>query len=255
MKKYFIFYQQQLCLYHHHEKFILPDDLDADIKSNITYKIGIFNDIECYAIELVLIDENSKYQFFPLKSAMEKIGKMWFSAASRAHQIIRWDQNHQFCGKCGNKTHQVTHQFEKHCDHCHLSFFPKLSPAIIVLIKKENQILMARQKNFPPGVYGLIAGFVEAGESLEETVHREVYEEVGIRVNNIRYYGSQPWPFPDSLMMGFTADYESGEIACLDGELENAGWFDAGSIPGYPSSSNSIARKMIDDFLSSCDSV
>lgn len=250
MKKYFIFHQQQLFLENSDHQFALPDDLAAHITPKNHYKIGTFHGFDCYAIDATSFFENKQAHFFPLKAALEKIGMTWFAAATRAYQIIQWDHNHQFCGKCGHKTHQVDHQFEKRCDHCCLSFFPKLSPAMIVLIKKDNHILMARQKNFPAGVYGLIAGFVEAGETLEEAVHREAYEEVGIRVKNIQYYGSQPWPFPDSLMIGFTAEYESGEIACLDGELEEAGWFHADSIPGYPSSSGSIARKMIDDFLS-----
>lgn len=244
-----MFYQNQLLLEYKHDELCLPEALGFNVKTGDAYDIGVFNKRHCEAVEITEIIAHEKYQLFPLKLALEKIGQAWFSAATRAYQIIQWDHNHQFCGKCGNATTQVDHLFEKRCATCHLSFFPKLSPAIIVLIKKENQILMARQKSFPEGAYGLIAGFVEAGETLEEAIHREVLEEVGIFVNNIRYFGSQPWPFPDSLMLAFTADYESGEINCQDGELEIAGWYDANNLPGYPSSSTSIALKMIDAFL------
>ena len=249
MKKYFIFYENQLLLKYKNNELSLPETLKFDVTIGNSYDIGVFNKKCCEAIEITAIDINENYQLFPLKSALEKIGQDWFAAATRAYQIIQWDRNHKFCGKCGEKTTQIDHLFEKICAHCHLSFFPKLSPAIIVLIKKDNQILMARQKSFPEGVYGLIAGFVEAGETLEEAIHREVLEEVGICIKNIRYFGSQPWPFPDSLMLAFIADYESGEISCQDGELEIAGWYDVKNLPGYPSSSTSIAIKMIYAFL------
>ena len=226
-------------------------DLPEEIKAIDGYFIGTYNQYDCFAIDIQSIEMSEEYTWIPLKSALEKIDSVWHGVAARAYQIIQWDNNHQFCGRCGSTTEKIHNQFEKKCGQCHLSFFPKISPAVIVLIKKDNQILMARQKSFPEGVYGLIAGFSEAGETLEETVHREVYEEVGLFVKNIVYLGSQSWPFPDSLMIAFSADYASGEIHCRDGELEIAGWYDVDHIPGYPSSSTSIARKMIEDFLNS----
>lgn len=245
MKKYLLFCNSQIVLQEEQGIFSFPDFSVA----THTYFIGNYNDCDCYAADITSLNTNSNITALPLKAAFQKCDEVWHNAIARAYQIIQWDHNHQFCGKCGQKTAQIDNQFEKHCDACHLSFFPKLSPAIIVLIKKDDQILMARQKSFPEGVFGLIAGFVEAGESLEDAVHREVYEEVGIRIKNIFYYGSQPWPFPDSLMLAFTADYDSGEIDCRDGEIEIAGWYDADHLPGYPSSSHSIAIKMINDFV------
>ncbi len=250
-KKHFIFCKNQLLLEKHGDSFYLPNfsDLSELIKNTDGYLIGHYNQQDCFAVDFQSIEINKKYEWISLRSALEKIGSEWFSVAARAYQIIQWDNNHKFCGRCGSLTEKVHHQFERQCHACHLSFFPKISPAVIVLIKKDNQILMARQKSFPKGAYGLIAGFVEAGESLEDAVHREVYEEVGIHIKNIHYFGSQSWPFPDSLMIGFTADYASGDVHCRDGELECAGWYDADHIPGYPSSSTSIAFTMINEFL------
>ena len=249
--KHFIFCKNQLLLEKHNDSYRLPHfpDFTTLIKNTNGYFIGNYNQHDCFAVDVQLIEINEKFEWISLRSALEKIGSEWFGVAARAYQIIQWENNHQFCGRCGSKTEKVYNQFERQCHACHLSFFPKISPAVIVLIKKDNQILMARQKSFPEGVYGLIAGFAEAGESLEEAVHREVQEEVGIKIKNIFYFGSQSWPFPDSLMIAFTAEYESGKIDCRDGELEVAGWYDADNLPGYPSSSTSIARVIIDDYL------
>lgn len=169
--------------------------------------------------------------------------------AARAYQIIQWDKNHHYCGRCGQATQKKPDTFERRCDSCKLFFFPKISPSIIVMVRKGKQILLARKAQFAPGIYALIAGFVEPGESLEDALHREVKEEVGITVKNIRYFGSQPWPFPDSLMLAFTADYAGGEIVLADGELEAADWYDAEHLPGLPSSAVSISRQLIDSFL------
>lgn len=245
MKKYLLFYKNEILLEERQGEVSLPESFDLPN----SYFIGSHSTYDCYASDVIDLNAYPLLTPFSLKAAFQQLDQGWHNAIARGYQIIQWDHNHQFCGKCSQKTIQIDHQFEKHCDHCHLSFFPKLSPAIIVLIKKGDQILMARQKNFPEGVFALIAGFVEVGESLEDAIHREVYEEVGVRIKNIRYYGSQPWPFPDSLMMGFIAEYEAGEIDYRDGEIESAEWYDVNNLPGYPSHTHSIAMKMIEDFV------
>ena len=126
--------------------------------------------------------------------------------------------------------------------------FPRISPAVIVLVEKDGQVLLARAQRFTADFYSVLAGFVEPGETLEETVHREIEEEVGIKVRNVRYFGSQPWPFPDSLMIGFTAAYLSGEIRIDKTEIIEAGWFDPEKLPTIPGKS-SIARQLIDWFI------
>jgi NAD+ diphosphatase len=136
----------------------------------------------------------------------------------------------------------------KKCPNCGLLHFPRLAPAIIVAIERGDRLLMARSRRFTTGMYSVLAGFVEPGESLEETVAREVKEEVGISLKDIKYFGSQPWPFPHSLMIGFTATYASGEIVMDDSEIEDAGWFTVDSLPPLPGKI-SIARKLIDGFI------
>jgi len=249
-KKFFIFSQNKILLQKINERYELPSFFLTDnVATN--HFIGNFNGVDCIACENDSFDPLLENEVWvSLKSAMECLSSIWFNVIARAYQIIRWDKNHCYCGKCGNKTLRIQNQFGKYCAQCELQFFPKISPAVITLIQKENKILMARKKEFPPGVYALIAGFVEPGETIEETVHRETYEEVGIFVKNIKYVGSQSWPFPDSLMMAFTAEYESGDIAYHDGEIEHADWYSTDNIPGYPSSSTSIAYKMIADFIS-----
>ena len=248
-KKILIFNQKKILVKNSERHFSLPDFNDINCSDIKNYFIGNFNGANCYALEYELDNKNDAYEWMPIKAAMELCGKEWFGVIARACQLIEWDKNHQYCGKCGGKTTLVKNQFERRCNKCHLFFFSKISPAIIVLIKKENKILMARKKEFPEGVYALIAGFVEPGETFEETVHREAHEEVGISVKNLVYAGSQSWPFPDSLMVAFHADYAGGEIQYNDGEIEHADWYDAKNLPGFPSSSISIAKKMIDDFI------
>lgn len=172
-----------------------------------------------------------------------------YGLAVKAWSVINWDKNHQFCSRCGGRTVHQSTTFERLCLSCGLSFYPRISPSIIVRIKKDDHILMARSPHFAPGVYSLIAGFVDVGESIEETVHREVREEVGLEIKNLSYWGSQPWPFPDSLMLAFTADYASGDIIMAPDEIEDAGWYKHDNLPGLPSTALSIAMKLIDEFI------
>ncbi len=219
-------------------------------KQQITHPLGTYDGSEIDVVEVTGPKEIPlPYVWVALRPALEALYPQVFNLLVRAHQVINWDKNHRYCGRCGVETKVNGSGFERQCSSCHLLFYPRISPSIIVAIRKDNQILLARKADFLPNVYGLIAGFVEAGETLVETVHREVYEEVGLQVNNIQYFDSQPWPFPDSLMIAFTADYVDGDIELRDGELESAGWYTADNLPGLPSSSISISRKLIDDFV------
>lgn len=182
----------------------------------------------------------------PLRKALEQLDHDWYPIAVKAASIINWDKNHQFCGRCGSQTIHQGASFERSCPDCSLLFYPRISPSVIVAIQKDDHILMARSPHFTPGAYGLIAGFVEPGESLESAVHREVLEEVDIKITNLQYYGSQSWPFPDSIMMGFTADYASGEIQIDNHEISEAGWYRYDQLPGRPSSKISISNRLLD---------
>ncbi len=187
-----------------------------------------------------------------LRSLFELFSDAEVGLAGRAKQIAHWDRDHQFCSRCGAATESLASERARRCPACGLSSYPRISPAIIVAVTRQGEdgprILLARNHRFPTGRYSVVAGFVEPGETLEECVRREVAEETGIEVANIRYFGSQPWPFPNSLMIGFTAEYAGGEFAFGDDEIADAQWFAPDALPLVPPKI-SIARKLIDDFV------
>jgi NAD+ diphosphatase len=212
--------------------------------------LGTLDNQPCYSAELpkdtVVPDGMS------LRGLRELYGMLdedLFVLSGRAIQIVEWDRTHQYCGHCATPTTQLPNERTKRCPKCGLVNYPRLSPAVIMLISRGEELLLARAHRFPAGMYSVLAGFVEPGESLEETVVREVREEVGIEVKDIRYFGSQPWPFPNSLMIGFTATYASGDIAIEPEELVDAAWFSKDKLPQIPPKL-SIARKLIDWFVS-----
>ena len=171
-----------------------------------------------------------------------------FWVAGRAYQIVDWDRTHRHCGQCGSPTQDKADERAKVCPACGVVSFPRMSPAIIVAVVRDKTILLAHAARFPGAMYSVLAGFVEPGESLEDCVRREVKEEAGVDLKNIRYFGSQPWPFPNSLMVGFTAEYAGGEIHMDGKEIVDARWFAADSLPTIPDKI-SIARKQIDWFV------
>ena len=172
-----------------------------------------------------------------------------YAVAGRAFQIVEWDRTHRFCGRCGTPTEDAEGERAKRCPTCgHLSF-PRLSPAVIVAVRRGRRLLLACGRNFAGPFYSVLAGFVDPGESLEEAVVREIREEVGIEVKNVRYFGSQPWPYPHSLMIGFTAEHAGGEIAIDETEIVDAGWFGPEGLPEHLPGKLSIARRLVDAFL------
>jgi NAD+ diphosphatase len=211
--------------------------------------LGRLDNQPCYAVEVA---EGTipppDMTFEGLRQVYGRLDEDLFWIATRAVQIVDWDRTHRFCGRCGVPLNTKTTERAKECPQCGLLHFPRLAPAIIVLVERDNELLLARSRHFMPGMYSVLAGFVEPGESLEEAVVREVREEVGIEIKDIKYFGSQPWPFPHSLMIGFTASYAGGEISLDDDEIENAGWFAVDNLPRIPGKI-SIARKLIDWFI------
>jgi len=165
--------------------------------------------------------------------------------SGRAYQLLEWDRNHQFCSRCGTPTQPRGDERSRACPSCKLTTYPPVTPAIMILINHGRKLLLARKKAFPAGRFSALAGFVEPGEMLEDTVIRETREEVSVEVKNIRYFGSQPWPFPHSLMVAFTADYAGGEVRPDGVEIEEARWFDPEDLPKLPGSI-SISRRLID---------
>lgn len=170
----------------------------------------------------------------------------------RAVSLNHFLQTHRFCGKCAEPFILASNEFALHCEHCGNRTYPTISPSIIVAVRKGRQILLANHQRHKGTIYTVLAGFVEAGESLEQTVHREVFEESGLKIKNLRYFGSQPWAFPNSLMLGFLADYESGEIRLQEEELCEARWFDCDEpLPELPPQ-GTIALELIHATLELC---
>jgi NAD+ diphosphatase len=170
----------------------------------------------------------------------------------RAVQLLDWDRTHLYCGRCGSLNELLNHERAKKCPRCELVTYPRISPAVIMRVTRQGangpEILLARGPHHRPGFYSVLAGFVEPGESLETAVHREIKEEVGITVQNVRYFGSQPWPFPNSLMIAYTAEYAAGDLTLEEAEIEDAQWFTAANLPNIPPRM-SISRHLIDDFV------
>ena len=212
-------------------------------------EIGLLDGRRCWAVE---VSPNTKAPegmvFRDLRRLFSGVNEEFFRMAGRAKQIVGWHATHRFCGRCGAGTEPVAGEMAKKCTQCGMLYYPRLSPAIIVLVRDRSRVLLARSPTFPPGMYSALAGFVEPGESLEEAVRREVNEEVGVEIANVQYFGSQPWPFPSSLMIGFTADYAGGEVRVEPTEIEDANWYPVDDLPMVPPRI-SIARAMIDQFI------
>ena len=249
---WFAFHLNQLLIYPESSSARVPclvDFTELRIPFGSQHYLGQLDGYPCYAVDLpegALAPEGMAFE--GLRKVFGRLDEDLFWLAARAVQIVEWDRTHQFCGRCGTPLRPRETERAKECPQCYLLHFPRLAPAVIVLVERGRELLMARSRHFAPGVYSVLAGFVEPGETLEEAVEREVLEEVGVKVKNIRYFGSQPWPFPHSLMIGFTAAYAGGELAINDEEIEDAGWYTAESLPGQPGKI-SIARKLIEWFL------
>ena len=232
-------------------QFALPDiDLNKlNMKLVRRQYLGRVEGRSCYVAELTpdtVAPEGMS--FYDLRRLLGQIPDDYFFLAGRAFQILHWDRSHQYCSLCGAQTENKRDERAKLCPSCGFVNYPRISPAIIVAITRGRNILLAKGSRFQTGFYSVLAGFVEPGETLEECVQREVGEEVGLKVKNIKYFGSQPWPFPDSLMVGFTAEYASGEINIDKKEILTAGWFTAEQFPLIPGK-GSIARRLIDWFV------
>ena len=214
------------------------------------HNIGDMEGIPCkaYAIHTPIPgDEAPLRQMMGLRASYDELPFEEYYKAGKAFEILNWDKNTRYCPSCGVPTHQIS-DIGKKCPECRQEFYPHISPAIIVRITKGDSILLVHARNFRGTFYGLVAGFLEAGETLEDCVHREVMEEVGLRIKNLKYFGSQPWPYPSGVMIGFTAEYESGSIKLQDEELNAGAFYTKDNLPEIPRKL-SLARKLIDDWL------
>ena len=186
-----------------------------------------------------------------LRASFDYLALDDYRAAGKAYQILYWDQHSRYCPVCGTATKQHTDIMKK-CPQCGYELYPPISTAIIVLIRRDDEILLVHARNFRGTFFGLVAGFLEAGETLEQCVQREVMEETGLTIRNITYFDSQPWPYPSGLMVGFFADYESGEIKLQDDELSAGAFYHRNNLPELPQKL-SLARRLIDTWLEGKD--
>lgn len=224
----------------------LSADLDAQLEA--LYPVG---ELAGENIGLAVLKPDAQIDFEParLRSLLAVAGsEREYVLLSRAAQLTTWHNQHRFCGRCGTATVHHEADLAKHCPTCSLVQYPRISPCIIVLIVKGDECLLARSPRFPPGRFSTLAGFIEAGESAEDAVHREVFEEVAIKIRNVRYVKSQSWPFPHSLMLGFLAEYDSGELEPDGVEIEAAGWFRREAMPDLPPAF-AISAALIQRFL------
>ena len=246
---WFIFYKDKLLLAKQGEKFAVPAGEEAPVglsKSSSVMEVGTMDDgtpIKTFALNAPDINDTA-FEWIDLRKSFHLLPREHYLKAGKCRELIYWDSNTQYCGTCGTPLRMHT-PISKRCPQCGREIWPSLSPAIIVLVHKGNEALLVHARNFKGDYYGLVAGFVETGETLEEAVHREVAEETGITITNLRYFGSQPWPYPNGLMVGFEADYVAGNIHLQKEELSHGAWFNKENLPAVPDKL-SIARKMID---------
>lgn len=209
------------------------------------YYLGVIDGQACFIVS----SEQSTEAFVPLKPTHASLPLAQFQAAAFGHHLHHWLNTHRYCGACGSRFEPFEKERAMRCTGCGYLAYPKISPCVIVLVRDGSKFLLARSPHFRQGLYSILAGFIEIGESAEQAVHRELMEEVGVRVKNVRYITSQPWPFPSSLMLGFVADYDGGELKPDGVEIEAADWFDAEHLPEHLPHELSISSYLIRLFL------
>lgn len=250
---WFVFYGGQILIEKQTDGYHIPCGEEPPFpvpEGNTIHIIGTINGhtAKAYALDApVSGDENSPRMLKDLRASFDVLPRKEYDCAGKASQILTWDRNSRYCPCCGVATVQVA-PIAKRCPQCGQEIYPRISPAVIVLIKKEDSILLVHARNFRGTFNGLVAGFLEPGETLEECVCREVMEETGLHIKNLKYFGSQPWPYPSGIMVGYTAEYESGTIKLQDEELSRGAFYTRGNLPEIPKKL-SIARQLIDAWV------
>ncbi|HEX7665425.1 MAG TPA: NAD(+) diphosphatase [Polyangiaceae bacterium] len=232
------------------DRLVFPTDEEAaklGVEIAGAHRLGLLDDTDAMTAPVDgWIDP--PFEIFGLRMLAGFLDPGLFGVVGRAMHACDWITTTKFCGRCGTPTVRSAKERCAECPKCDLHTYPRISPAIITLVRKGDQALLASNAKFPGVFYSTLAGFADIGESLEETLVREVKEEVGVDVHHVRYFGSQPWPFPNSLMIAFTAEWKSGEIAIDPSEISDAKWFEANALPPIPPPL-SIARKLIDAWV------
>ena len=234
-------------------EFLIFEDVDlkwTEMKIANKQFIGYLNHKPCFLSELTKESKlDNELILTPLRNLLGRIPDSLFTICSRSLQLSEWNKNNQFCGTCGSKMNNHLTERAMFCECNGLLIYPRISPCIIVLVTKGEKLLLAHNKNFPGTFYSTLAGFIEAGESAESAIHREIFEEVKVRVKNIKYYGSQSWPFPSQLMLGYHADYLEGDITPDGEEIDSADWFHYKDLPQVPTGNISISGQLIESYI------
>ena len=227
------------------------DDLKwSEMEFIDTQFLGFLNDKPCFIRELTPDCPVSDHAMLaPLRTLLGRMPDALFSICSRSLQLTDWKNNNKFCGVCGSKMKGHESERAMFCECNNILIYPKISPCIIVLVTNGENMLLAHNKNFPGNFYSTLAGFIEAGESAEDAIHREIFEEVKVKVKNIEYFGSQSWPFPSQLMLGYHAEYSEGEIKPDGVEIDNADWFHFENLPQVPTGNISISGQLIESYI------
>ncbi|KAA6351025.1 NADH pyrophosphatase [termite gut metagenome] len=250
---WFVFYKDQLLLERTSGNLVVPCETSTPLslgKTATIHDITALDGHPCRAFSISNpVEGNERYVMMGLRESYNYIPHELFTVAGKAREILHWDVHSRFCPACGASTKQITSNF-KQCPTCGEELYPPITVAILALVRKGDSVLLVRAHNFRGNFHGLVAGFLETGETLEECMQREVLEETGLRVKNVTYFGNQPWPFPSGLMVGFVADYDNGEIQLQSEELSSGAFYTKDHLPELPGKI-SLARKMIDWWVQS----
>lgn len=244
-RRVIIFTEDRQVVVDHSGNPLFAKSNDFRLKDTQQFLIGSFNGTTYFAVQ---ITETSDFKFEPLRQILVHIDSDIFIPVNAALQILEFNSEHRFCGRCGLQIVASGLERGRRCEPCNLVQYPRISPCIIVLVTRGEEILLARSPRFVDGMYSTLAGFVEAGESVEHACYREIFEEVGVEIENLVYQGSQSWPFKHSLMLGYQADWKSGDIQIDSREIIDAKWFTIEDLPKLPPKA-SISRGMIDAFV------
>lgn len=249
---WFIFHQDMILLQKKGENYTIPQSIEPPVAVGQSLEIHFPEEEEeaepARAARIQKLPEaTADYLFINFRASWDLLDQTLFDKAGRASQLLYWDSQSRYCPACGQPTRQ-TSPIAKECPACRKELYPVISTAILALVRREDALLLVRANNFKGTFHSLVAGFLEAGETLEQCVAREVLEETGLTVNNITYFSNQPWPFPSGLMVGFICDYVSGEIRLQEEELNAAAFYTRENLPELPKKL-SLARRMIDWWL------
>lgn len=248
--KLFAFFQGKLLIKRVGESYVVPsvEELPAELREGRTlHALAAILGTEAFALDLESAPSGDEWLLTDLRASYDLISRSDYRLAGEAAELIYWDAHSRFCPVCGRPTER-RERIMKKCPACGYELYPPIATATIVLIRRGDRALLVRARNFRGNFHGLVAGFLEPGETLEECVRREVREETGLSIKNITYFDSQPWPYPCGLMVGFNAEYEGGELELRDGELSTAAFFSKDDLPQLPQKL-SIARRLIDNWL------